>query len=326
MSTIRVGDTGPQGWSLVAGKFRGTDRTYFYLIRGQLMCSTPLTLQCPASEDGYVYSNPFTIENVLAHFGARINKHTMESLGHYLPPKRELRVLVGDELRNATSSYLWDEILFEKNSPKLKEAVDNWQATLKGVAAMNEAIKKKGENEIMGMNCGCKSEFTGVDMGTGMKTSALAEVLFYWHDEVHDRIDELIAREVKAVHEASAKKVFVEQMAEQIVTFERQGGEDTAEFEAMAERRAERLRSLLMDWVEVPKEEADKARRLERMRKDALAQLEKEFESLFVRAKVVQTGGGIEWLRAVGVYGENGDNFDIEGDARRFISEASGGF
>ena len=316
MSTIRVGDVGPQGWTLVAGKFRGTDKTYFYLVRGQLMCSTPLTLQCPSSEDGYAYSNPFTIENVLAHFGAKINKCTMESLGHYLPPKRELRVLVGDELRNVTASYLWDEILFEKNSPKLKEAVENWQATLKGVAAMNEAIKKKGENEVMSMNCGCKNE------GSMSSKGALSEVLFYWHDEVHDRIGELIGEERAVVREASVKKAFVEQMAAQIVEFERQGNEDKWDAEARA-RRNDRLCSLLTDWVEVPKSEADQLIELDRVLKGARARLEAEFESLFVRAKVVKTGEAEHWLGAVGIYGKDGLDFDIEGDARRFIREVS---
>lgn len=153
----------------------------------------------------------------------------------------------------------------------------------------------------------------------------LAEVLFYWHDEVHDRIGEIVDHAVKAVRKASTKKGFVERMAAEIVEFERQGNEDKWDAEARA-RRNDRLCSLLMDWVEMPKVEADQVRELDRIVKDARARLEKEFESLFVRAKVVQTGDGIEWLRAVGVYGENGDNFDIEGDARRFISEASGGF
>ena len=317
MSTIRVGDVGPQGWSLVAGKFRGTDRTYFYLIRGQLMCDTPLKLEHPSSEDGYTYSNPFTIEHVLARFGAHINKHTMESLGHYLSSKRELRVLVGDELQNVTWGYPFHDIVFEeKASPKLKEAVDNWQATLKGVAAMNEAIKKKGENEVMSMNCGCKNE------GSMSSKGALSEVLFYWHDEVHDRIGELIGEERAVVREASVKKAFVEQMAAQIVEFERQGNEDKWDAEARA-RRNDRLCSLLTDWVEVPKSEADQLIELDRVLKGARARLEAEFESLFVRAKVVKTGEAEHWLGAVGIYGKDGLDFDIEGDARRFIREVS---
>jgi hypothetical protein len=78
-----------------------------------------------------------------------------------------------------------------------------------------------------------------------------------------------------------------------------------------------------MDWVEVPKVEADQVRELDQIVKDARARLEEEFESLFVRAKVVRPGDEIEWLRAVGVYGENGDDFDIEKDARRFIRAVS---
>ena len=185
------------------------------------------------------------------------------------------------------------------------------QATLKGVAAIDEAIKKKGENEVMSMNCGCKNE----------GKSALSEVLFYWHDEVHDRIGEIVGRETSAMRKASAKQAFVEQMAAQIVEFERQGGESTADFEARAEKRKTQLCCLLTDWVEVPKCEADRVHELELRRKRALARLEDEFESLVVRSKVVPSGSEVEWLRAVGVYREGGFDFNIECDARRFINE-----
>ena len=316
MSTFSKTEWKPAGWSLVAGRFKGTDKTYFYLIRGGLLCDAPLTLQCPAAEGGYTYSNPFTIEQVLVHIGAHIDQETAQKLGRYLPAKRDLKILVGDELRNATSSHLWHDIICVKNSSKLWEAVADWQDRWVGEAAMGQISVKnagivsevKGVIDSMNTVCNCKNE----------GKSALSEVLFYWHDEVHDRIGEIIGKETAAVREASAKKTFTERMAADIVEFERQGNEDKWDAEARA-RRNDRLCSLLMDWVEVPQVEADEVRRLERMRKDALARLEDEFESLVVRSKVVRPGDEIEWLRAVGVYGENGDNFDIEGDARRLI-------
>lgn len=325
------------GWSLVAGRFKGTDKTYFYVVRGQLMCDLPLTLQCPAAEDGYVYSNPFTIEYVLARFGAHIEQDAMLKLGHYLPPKRELRILVGDELRDVTSSYLWGDIEIDpkKGSPKLKEAIENWQNVLKCEAKLDEAIarikvgndgviavKEREGDTIMGMNCGCKND-TG--MNSMSSVGALGEVLFYWHDEVHDRIGEIVGQETSAVRKASTKTAFVEQMAAQIVEFERQSNDDKWDAEARA-RRNDRLCSLLMDWIEVPKVEADEVLRLDRVLKVARDLLEREFESLFVRAKVVPSGSEAEWLRAVGIYDKNGFDFDVRGDARRFISEASGGF
>ena len=122
MSTFSKKEWKRAGWSLVVGHFKGTNKTYFYLIRGRLMCNTPLTLQCPVSEDGYVYSNPFTIEYVLACFGSHIGQDAMVKLGHYLSSKRELRILVGDELQNVTWSDPFHDIVFEeKASPKLKE-------------------------------------------------------------------------------------------------------------------------------------------------------------------------------------------------------------
>jgi hypothetical protein len=342
MNTPYMNERKPDGWSLVAGKFKGTEKTYFYLIRGGLLCDTPLTLQCPAAEDGYVYSNPFTIESVLVHIGAHVDQETVQKLGRSLPAKRDLKILVGDELRNTTASHLWNDIICVKNSPKLREAVGDWQRTWIGDPSLNKIVAKGNDDglawigspsqntvvaevknaggiKIMDMNaaCTCKNE------GMGMKMSPLGEVLFYWHDEVHDRIGEIVGKATAAVRKASAKKGFVERMAAEIVEFERQGGESTAEFEAMAARRAERLRSLLMDWVEVPKVEADQVRELDQIVKDARDLLEREFESLFVRAKVVRPGDEIEWLRAVGVYGENGDDFDIEKDARRFIRAVS---
>lgn len=319
MSTFSKKEWKRAGWSLVAGRFKGTNKTYFYLIRGRLMCNMPLTLQCPASEDGYVYSNPFTIEHVFACFGSHIEQDAMVKLGHYLSSKRELRILVGDELQNVTWSDPFHEIVFEeKASPKLKEAVENWQTVLKCDAAMDKviAVRNAGGIEIMNTGCNCKNEGKG----------ALGEVLFYWHDEVHDRIGEIVGEKRAAVREASAKKAFVEQMAAQIVEFERQGGEPTADSEYRAEKRKTALCSLLTDWVEVPREEADEVLQLDRILKGARACLEREFESLFVRAKVVQPGDENEWLRAVGIYDKNGFDFDVRGDARRFISEASGGF
>ena len=307
MSTFSKNEWKPAGWSLVAGKFRGTDKTYFYLIRGHLMCDPPLTLQRPAGEDYGVYSNPFTIEQVLVNFGPHIDQDTMVKLGRSLPARRDLRILMGDELRNVTWSDPFHNIVFSKNSPKLREAVEDWARTWIGEAAMNKVVVK-GEIETMNTVCNCKNEGKG----------ALSEVLFYWHDEVHDRIGEIIGRETTKVREASTKKTFVEQMAAQIVEFERQGNEDKWDAEARA-RRNDRLCSLLMDWVEVPQVEADQVIELDRILKAARTRLEDEFESLVVRSKVVRPGDEIEWLRAVGVYGENGDNFDIEGDARRFL-------
>lgn len=325
MSAFWKNEWKPVGWSLVAGKFKGTSRTYFYLVRGNLMCGTPLTLQCPASEDGYVYSNPFTIEHVLARFGSHIEQDTMLKLGRSLPPKKDLRILVGDELRDVTWSDPFHDIVFEeKASPKLREAVEDWVATWIGSPSQNTVVaevKNAGGIKIMDMNaaCTCKNE------GMGMKKSALGEVLFYWHDEVHDRIGEIVGRATTAARKASTKKLFVDQLAAQIVEFEQQGGEDVEDPKVWAARRAERLRSLLMDWVEVPRKEADQVLELDRVLKDARARLEEEFESLFVRAKVVQPGDEIGWLRAVGVY-RDGYDFNVEGDARRFIRAVSDDF
>lgn len=310
MSTFCKNDWKPAGWSLVAGKFRGTDKTYFYLIRGYLMCDPPLTLQCPAAENSGVYSNPFTIEHVLVRFGSHIDQDTMRKLGRYLSAQRDLKILVGDELRNVTWSDPFHEIVFEeKASPKLREAVEDWQMTWIGEAAMNKVIMK-GEIDTMNTVCNCKNE----------GKSALSEVLFYWHDEVHDRIGEVIGRETTKVREASAKKAFVEQMAAQIVEFERPGEGDTVDFKEKARaKRHDCLCSLLMDWVEVPQAEADEILRLDRVLKDARARLEDEFESLVVRSKVVRPGDEVEWLRAVGIYSKNGLDFDIANDAHRFI-------
>ena len=124
MNTFCKNEWKPVGWSLVAGKFKGTDKTYFYVVRGHLLRDLPMTLQCPAAEDGYVYSNPFTIEHVFVRFGSHIGQDVMLKLGCFLPTKRELRILVGDELQNATWSYPFHDIVFGKEaSPKLKEAV-----------------------------------------------------------------------------------------------------------------------------------------------------------------------------------------------------------
>jgi hypothetical protein len=76
----------------------------------------------------------------------------------------------------------------------------------------------------------------------------------------------------------------------------------------------------------VPKVEADQVRELDQIVKDARARLEEEFESLFVRAKVVQPGDETKWLEAVGVYDKGVLDFDIEGDARRFIRAVSDDF
>ena len=315
MSTFCKSDRKLEGWSLVVGRFKGTSKDYFYVVRGNLLCGLPLTLQCPASEDGYVYSNPFTIEHKLVRFGPHIDQETMLNLGHHLPSKRELRVLVGDELRDVTADYSRFNIVLENAGPKLKEALKAWENVSKCKAAIDEVVvtvKNAGGIKTMNTGCSCKNE--GV--------SALKEVLFYWHDEVHDRIGEIIGEETLVVRETSAKKAFVEQMAAQIVEFERQGNDDKWDAEARA-RRNDRLCSLLTDWVEVPKAEADQVIELDRILKGARARLEAEFESLFVRAKIVPVGSETEWLGAVGIYGKDGLNFDIEADARRFIREVS---
>lgn len=318
MNTPFMNERKPDGWSLVAGRFKGTDKTYFYLIRGGLLCDPPLTLERPAAEDYGIYSNPFTIENVLVHIGAHIGQETVRKLGRYLPAKRDLRILVGDELRNTTASYPWDDIICVKNNPKIREAVESWQRAFVGEVSLNGVtVRNMGGIETMNTACNCKNEST---------KGALSEVLFYWHDEVHDRIGEIIGRETTKVREASTKKTFVEQMVAEIVAFERQGSEDAVDFEVKVARRTDRLCSLLMDWVEVPRKEADEVMELDRVLKAARDRLERQFESLFVRAKVVQPENVVEWLRAVGIYGKDGFDFNVEGDARRFIRTVSDDF
>lgn len=92
MNTPFMNERKPDGWSLVAGRFKGTDKTYFYLIRGGLLCDPPLTLER---------------QRTMAFTRIRLRSRMFLCILERILGKRPCGSLVGICLRSAISGFLW---------------------------------------------------------------------------------------------------------------------------------------------------------------------------------------------------------------------------